>query len=166
MTNSFTSCTSSLICLSVWDRLQHTECIGCRSQMQGSNRTRFPGQDLRTGQSPTEAQTPQPPKVLGSVLGEVQARNGVLEELLGKVLVLLVPRKDTKDKHFSKHFPEHPVSGQQLPEHSPEHFWGVGGVCAFVGGRPVRKPRFTTLVSRGRCELPAISRLTRKIGSG
>ena len=44
---------------------------------------------LRTGRPPTEAQNPQPPKVLGRVLGEVPARNGVLGEVLGKVLVLL-----------------------------------------------------------------------------
>ena len=35
-----------------------------------------------------------PQKVLGRVLGEVPAKNGVLGEVLGKVLVLLVPRRD------------------------------------------------------------------------
>ena len=84
---------------------------------------------LRTGRPPTEAQNPQPPKVLGRVLGEVPARNRVLVEMLGKVLVLLVPRRDTRGKHFSEHFPEHPVSGRHLSEHSPEHFLGFRGFC-------------------------------------
>ena len=74
-----------------------------------------------------KCKTPNPPKVLGRVLGEVWARNGVLGEVLGKVLVLLVSSGDARGQHFSEHLPEHPVSGQHLPEHSPEHFWGVGG---------------------------------------
>ena len=75
--------------------------------------------------------------MLGIVLGEVPERNGVLGEVLGKVLVLLVPRRDTRGEHFSEHFPEHPVSGRHLSEHSPEHFWAGGwGFYTSVGGRP------------------------------
>ena len=90
-----------------------------------------------------KCKTPNPPKVLGRVLGEVPARNGVLREVLRKVLVLLVSRRDTRDKHFSEHLPEHPGSGRHPSEHSPEHFWGNWGFCASVGGRPVRNQSTT-----------------------
>ena len=58
---------------------------------------------------------------------EVPPRNGVLGEVLGNLLVLLVPSRDTQDEHFSEHLPKHPTSGRHIPEHSPEHFWGIGG---------------------------------------
>ena len=92
---------------------------------------------------PTEVQNPPAPqKCSGEGSEEVPARNGVLGQALGKVLVLLVLRRDTRDKHFSEHFPEHPVSGRHLPEHSPEHpvlaGLGVLRFCTTVGGRPVR----------------------------
>ena len=71
--------------------------------------------------------TPDPQKVLGRVLGGVLARNGVLGEVLGKVLVPCVSFRNKEDEHFPEHLPEHPVSGQHLAEHSPEHLLGVGG---------------------------------------
>ena len=88
---------------------------------------------IANGAAPLQkCKTPSPPKVLGRVLGEVPARNGVLTEVLGKVLVLLVPRRNTRGKHFS----EHPVSGQHLSKHSPEHFWGVGRFALLKGAAP------------------------------
>ena len=90
---------------------------------------------LRTGRPPTEVQNPQTPKSARESAQRGPARNGVLGEMLGKVLVLLVPRRDTRGKHFSEHFPEHPVSGRHLSEHSPEHFWGLG-VLRFCRGPP------------------------------
>ena len=95
------------------------------------------------------AEPTYPQKVLGEVLGEVPARNGVLGKVLrrvlgkvlarvlGKVLVLFFKHKRKEDKHFPehpgkhlpehppKHFPEHPVSGRHFPKHLPEHFWGM-----------------------------------------
>ena len=46
---------------------------------------------LRTGRPPSEVQNPQPPEVLGRVVQEVPPRNGVLGEVLGKVIVLPAP---------------------------------------------------------------------------
>ena len=79
---------------------------------------------------------PQPPKVLGRVLREVLARIRVLGEVLGKVLVLLVPGRDTRR---TSTFPS-PVSGRHLSEHSPEHFWGVGGVALLYWKKGERPP--------------------------
>ena len=62
------------------------------------------------------AKPPTPQKCSGRV--EV-ARNWVLGEVLREVLVLLVARRDASSKHFPGHFPEHPVSGRHLSEHSP-----------------------------------------------
>ena len=76
----------------------------------------------------SEEQNPQPPRSARErAQGQVPARDGVLGEVLGKVLILLVPRRDARAKHLSEHLPEHRVSGWHLPEHSLEHFWGVGG---------------------------------------
>ena len=57
------------------------------------------------------------------VLREVPARNGCSGKVLRKALVFLVPGgRDTWDKHLSKHFPVHPVSGRHLPT-----TLGIGG---------------------------------------
>ena len=78
-----------------------------------------------------KCKSPKPPKVLGKVLREVPARNGVLGDVLGeglgKVLALIVATRDARDKHFSKHFPENPVSGWRPPRALR---WGVLGFCS------------------------------------
>ena len=60
----------------------------------------------------------------------------MLGEVLGKVLAPCVSSRNKEDEHFPKHFPEHPVSGRHLSEHSPEHFWEVGGFVLLQGAAP------------------------------
>ena len=85
------------------------------------------------GRPPSEAQNPQPPKsARESARGAGQERGA--REVLGEVLAPCVSSRNKEDEHFPVHFPH-------LSEHSPEHFWGVGGwgFCTSVGGRPVGK---------------------------
>ena len=81
------------------------------TQFKGGGNS-FPKKPLRQSRTP-------------KVLGRVPARNGVL----GEVFAPCVSSRNKDDEHF----PEHPVSGRHLSEHSPEHFWGVGGFALLEG---------------------------------
>ena len=75
--------------------------------------------------------------MLGRVLGEVVARNGVLGEVLGKMLLLLVLRRDKEEKHFFEHFSSTPFLAGTSPSTLPSTFGGLG-VYTSEGGRSVR----------------------------
>ena len=78
-----------------------------------------------------KCKTPDPPKVLGRVLGEVSARNGVLRE----VLVLLVSRGDTRGSTFPSTSPSTPFLASTSPSTLPSTFRG-SGVLRFCRGPP------------------------------
>ena len=93
---------------------------------------------LENGAAPyRSAKPPTPQSARESAQRGAGQKRGVLGEVLGKVLAPCVSFRNKEDEHFPKHFPEHPVSGRHLSEHSPEQFLGGWWFCASVGGRPV-----------------------------
>ena len=67
-----------------------------------------------------KCKTPNPRKVLGRVLGEVPARNGVLGDVLGEVLVLLV----LEETHSGRDVPG--TSGTQTPGYPGQKLYASG----------------------------------------
>ena len=78
---------------------------------------------------------PQPPpkKCSGECSGRCRPETGCSRRCSEKCSSSLFLEERQGTKHFSKHFPEHPVSARHLPEHSFEHFWGVGGLAPLQG---------------------------------